>query len=47
MKHGPGEFKWGTGGHYKGSYANDHKEGYGEMKWADGSTYKGHWEKGI
>lgn len=47
MKHGEGEFKWGSGGHYKGSYFKDVKEGYGEMKWTDGSCYKGTWKKGV
>ena len=47
MKHGQGEFQWGSGGHYKGSYVKDLKQGYGEMKWTDGSSYKGNWEGGV
>lgn len=47
MKHGKGEFKWGTGGHYKGDYLNDVKSGYGEMTWGDGSIYKGTWDHGV
>jgi hypothetical protein len=37
MKHGQGEFKWASGGYYKGGYIHDLKSGYGEMTWADGS----------
>jgi hypothetical protein len=47
MKHGKGEFKWGSGGHYLGSYKLDQKDGFGEMKWADGSCYKGFWKNGV
>lgn len=47
MKHGYGEFKWATGGHYKGMYEHDIKSGYGEMTWADGSIYLGLWSNGI
>ena len=47
MKHGKGEFKWGSGGHYLGSYQLDQKDGFGEMKWADGSCYKGFWKNGV
>jgi hypothetical protein len=47
MKDGQGEFKWATGGHYKGNYAKDLKSGYGEMTWGDGSTYKGNWDAGV
>lgn len=42
-KHGLGEFRWATGGHYIGYYLNDVKAGYGEMFWADGSIYRGTW----
>jgi len=31
MKHGKGEFKWGSGGLYLGSYKLDQKEGFGKM----------------
>lgn len=41
MKHGQGEFKWASGGYYKGAYFEDLKMGYGEMYWADGSIYRG------
>lgn len=41
MKHGFGEFRWASGGYYKGHYQNDVKDGYGEMYWADGSIYRG------
>lgn len=47
MKHGQGEFRWATGGYYKGNYEFDVKVGYGEMYWADGSIYRGSWERGI
>ncbi len=47
MKHGYGEFKWETGGVFKGNYAQDVKCGYGEMTWGDGSQYKGTWLNGI
>lgn len=47
MKHGQGEFKWGSGGHYLGSYKLDQKDGFGVMKWADGSCYKGFWKNGV
>ena len=47
MKHGHGEFRWATGGHYIGEYREDIKCGYGEMYWADGSIYRGTWERGI
>ena len=47
MKHGLGEFRWASGGYYKGSYEYDVKKGYGEMYWADGSIYRGHWDRGI
>lgn len=43
MKQGYGEFKWATGGTYKGEYKNDVKAGFGEMTWVDGSVYKGTW----
>ena len=47
MKHGMGEFRWASGGYYKGTYEYDVKKGYGEMYWADGSIYRGHWDRGI
>ena len=47
MKHGIGEFRWASGGYYKGNYEYDVKKGYGEMYWADGSIYRGHWDRGI
>ena len=47
MKHGQGEFRWASGGYYKGNYDNDVKKGYGEMYWADGSIYRGLWDGGI
>lgn len=47
MKHGHGEFRWASGGYYKGSYEYDAKKGYGEMYWADGSIYRGQWDRGI
>lgn len=47
MKHGFGEFRWASGGHYKGFYVKDQKAGFGEMIWADGSQYKGQWENGV
>ena len=40
-KHGQGEFRWESGGHYRGTYVDDLKEGYGEMTWADGSSFRG------
>ena len=47
MKHGHGEFRWASGGYYKGIYENDVKKDYGEMYWADGSIYRGQWNGGI
>ena len=47
MKHGQGEFRWASGGYYKGNYEFDVKKGYGEMYWADGSIYRGQWDGGI
>ena len=47
MKHGNGEFRWASGGHYIGKYNEDIKQGYGEMFWVDGSIYRGIWDKGI
>ena len=47
MKHGYGEFRWSSGGYYKGHYSFDSKESYGEMYWADGSIYRGQWKAGI
>ena len=47
MKHGLGEFRWASGGYYKGTYEYDAKKGYGEMYWADGSIYRGQWDRGI
>ena len=47
MKHGYGEFEWGTGSAYKGRYVNDKKKGYGEMHWSDGSIYRGFWANGV
>ena len=47
MKHGFGEFRWQTGGVYRGEYENDVKQGYGMMQWPDGSIYKGLWTNGI
>ena len=47
MKHGTGEFRWASGGYYKGNYTYDKKQGYGEMYWADGSIYRGAWVDGI
>ena len=47
MKHGQGEFRWASGGYYKGNYQLDIKTGYGEMYWADGSIYRGSWDRGI
>ena len=47
MKNGFGEFRWATGGHYKGFYVNDQKSDYGEMTWTDGSHYKGLWDSGV
>ena len=47
MKHGLGEFRWQTGGFYRGRYVHDLKEGFGEMTWGDGSVYKGNWVNGI
>ena len=47
MKHGSGEFRWASGGHYIGQYREDIKQGYGEMYWADGSIYRGMWDSGI
>ena len=47
MKHGQGEFRWASGGYYKGKYSDDVKVGYGEMYWADGSIYRGQWDRGI
>ena len=46
-KYGHGEFRWASGGVYRGKYVEDLKDGYGEMIWADGSTYRGKWVKGI
>lgn len=47
MKHGQGEFRWQTGGYYKGKYHYDIKQGFGVMTWADGSVYKGCWHNAI
>ena len=47
MKHGFGEFRWASGGYYKGNYKFDIKQGYGEMYWGDGSIYRGQWDAGV
>jgi hypothetical protein len=47
MKHGYGEFTWGSGSVYRGKYFKDKKKGYGEMTWADGSQFRGFWDEGV
>jgi hypothetical protein len=37
MKHGFGEFHWGSGNIYRGNYSNDLRDGHGIMIWTDGN----------
>ena len=45
--HGEGEYTWGDGRMYKGSYLNDKKHGFGEYTWNDGRKYIGNYHPSL
>jgi hypothetical protein len=46
MMHGEGEYLFGDGKSYKGSFFNNNCEGYGIAEYPIGSTYEGRWKNG-
>jgi hypothetical protein len=46
MMHGEGEYLFGDGKSYKGSFSNNNCEGFGIAEYPIGSSYEGQWKNG-
>ena len=43
MKNGFGDFEWGNGSRYSGTFVDNRIEGKGTYEWSDGRKYTGDW----